>query len=59
MRDFAEGTRVRHLAWGDKGTIHVSGGRVWVKFDGMSPPTEICPGGFIEPEDIEIIGEGS
>jgi hypothetical protein len=59
MSDLTEGTRVRHLAWGDEGTIRVSGGRVFVKFDRMSPPTEVCPGGYIEPEDLEIAGRPS
>jgi hypothetical protein len=59
MRDLTEGTRIRHLTWGDKGTIHVFGGRVFVKLDGMSPAAEIRPGGDIEPEDVEILREGS
>lgn len=57
MADLTEGTRVRHVTWGDEGTIRIGpDGRVWVKFDRMSPPTEVCDGGYIEAEDLEITG---
>lgn len=59
MADLTEGTRVRHVTWGDEGTITEALSVTWVKFDGMSPPAEIRPGGYIEPEDLEIIGEAS
>lgn len=58
MADLANGTRVRHVTWGDEGAILVALGVVWVRFDRMSPPTEVCDGGYIEPEDLEIIAEG-
>jgi hypothetical protein len=58
MADLTEGARVRHLAWGDIGTILIALDVTWVKFDNMSPPTEVCPGGYIEPEDLEIIPGG-
>jgi hypothetical protein len=59
MDDLTDGTRVRHVTWGDEGAILVALGGTWVKFDQMSPPTEVCPGGYIEPGDLEIIGGGS
>ena len=57
MADLTPGTRVRHVTWGDKGTIIRRGIRAWMKLDGMSPPAEVREGGLIEPQDLEIIGE--
>ena len=58
MNELTDGARVRHPSSADDGTVIRRDDRVWVKWDSMCPPSDIYPGGSVEPEDLEIIPGG-
>jgi hypothetical protein len=58
MASLPAGTRVRHIAWGDTGTIRVSGSVTEIRWDEHFGEIGVSPEGPVRPEDLEILGEG-
>ena len=58
MDDLTPGTRVRHIAWGDTGTIRVSGSTAEFRPDDHFGDIEVSPEGPVFPSDLEILASG-
>jgi hypothetical protein len=56
MADLTPGTRVRHVTWGDTGTIRAAGEVTEVRWDGLAGEIAVSPGGPVSPSDLEILG---
>lgn len=56
MADLAPGTRVRHVAWGETGTIRESGGVTEIRWDDVFGDFGVSPEGPVRPGDLEILG---
>jgi hypothetical protein len=58
MADLTHGTRIRHIEWGDAGTIRVLGGVTGIRWDEIFGEIEVSPEGPVFPSDLEILGRG-
>lgn len=56
MADLTPGIRVRHIHWGDTGTIRVAGGVTEFRPDEHLGDREVSPEGPVFPSDLEILG---
>lgn len=56
MADLTPGVKVRHITWGDTGTIRVLGGTTVFRRDEHLGDCEVSPEGPVFPSDLEILG---
>ena len=58
MEDLTDGRRVRHPNWGQEGTVRVTGGETFVRWDGSEVDSPVTEDGYLTPAFLEITGEG-
>jgi hypothetical protein len=55
MDDLKPGTKVRHVSWGDTGTIRQLGGVTEIRWDEHFGEIEVSQEGPVFPSDLEIL----
>jgi hypothetical protein len=56
MSDLPDRTRIRHVEWGETGTIRRMGGTTEIRWDDSFGEIEVSDDGPVYPEDLELIG---
>ena len=59
MADLTPGTRIRHVEWGETGTIRVAGDATEIRWDDVFGDYMISDEGPVFPVDVEIIPNGA
>jgi hypothetical protein len=59
MADLTPRTRVRHIEWGETGTIRILGGVTEIQWDDLIGDCMISDEGPVFPADVEILADGA